>query len=284
MLTEAKMKKLMVTAAALTLGTSALAWAPAEKAQGAMYDGTVTAAAWSDWSKDAWSADKTQGGLKTSAAMTKPGDVVPEIFAKWRDPTVATAGAGTEAEIVPEIFAKWEDPTVGTPASASANANAVSTVEYTGMGGPLEEPQGYPTCRPGPGDDRCIQLHERGVAAELAAWKGTEPAVAMGGPYEPVASGSKDQAASHAEHQKMNHGQSGAAATHGSGHAAVDMSKPAATAPADSGVGKPAATPAAPGAIGGPIESQRGYPPCRPGRGDDRCIQLYERGVSGRNN
>ena len=39
------------------------------------------------------------------------------------------------------------------------------------------------------------------------------------------------------------------------------------------------------GAIGGPYEAApappavAGYPPCRPGRGDDRCIQLYERRV-----
>lgn len=40
------------------------------------------------------------------------------------------------------------------------------------------------------------------------------------------------------------------------------------------------------GGVGGPLETAApaqpaasGYPPCRPGRGDDRCIQLYERGV-----
>jgi hypothetical protein len=54
------------------------------------------------------------------------------------------------------------------------------------------------------------------------------------------------------------------------------------------GMAAPAA-PAAP-AVGGPFDpvAQRAattartmtdYPPCRPGPGDDRCIQLYERGV-----
>lgn len=33
---------------------------------------------------------------------------------------------------------------------------------HHGMGGPLEED--YPPCDPGPGDDNCIQLYERGVS------------------------------------------------------------------------------------------------------------------------
>jgi hypothetical protein len=36
--------------------------------------------------------------------------------------------------------------------------------------------------------------------------------------------------------------------------------------------------------IGGPIEERTGYPPCDPGPGDDKCIQLYERGVTGTDN
>ena len=48
----------------------------------------------------------------------------------------------------------------------------------------------YQPCRPGPGDDRCIQLYERGVRASYAGWlrrHGVEAApvqVAMGGPDE----------------------------------------------------------------------------------------------------
>ncbi len=36
----------------------------------------------------------------------------------------------------------------------------------------------YPSCRPGPGDDRCIQLYERGVRNSYARWqdrRGAEP-------------------------------------------------------------------------------------------------------------
>jgi len=37
--------------------------------------------------------------------------------------------------------------------------------------------------------------------------------------------------------------------------------------------------------VGGPVESQSGYPPCSSaGPGEDRCIQLYEAGVSGSGN
>jgi len=286
------MKKLMVTAAALTLGTSALAWAPAEQAHlDALSDGALTAAAWSDWSKDAWSAEKSplafsssesknamkteSAGLETSASVTKSDTAVPEIFAKWQDPTVETS-ATASADTGKVETASWD-----------GKAEAGSAV-YTGMGGPVEEAQGYPTCRPGPGDDRCIQLYERGVTAELAAWKGSEPAVAMGGPYEPAVTGSKEQAASHSDHQSMNHGQSGTATGQSSGHNAADMGKPAATTSTDGSATKPATTGSTagttPGAIGGPIERQSSYPPCRPGRGDDRCIQLYERGVTGRDN
>lgn len=36
--------------------------------------------------------------------------------------------------------------------------------------------------------------------------------------------------------------------------------------------------------VGGPVEERTGYPACKPGPGDDECIQLYEPGVSGRTN
>ena len=35
--------------------------------------------------------------------------------------------------------------------------------------------------------------------------------------------------------------------------------------------------------MGGPI-AETDYPPCAPGPGDDRCIQLYEPGVTGAGN
>ena len=48
----------------------------------------------------------------------------------------------------------------------------------------------YRPCRPGPGDDRCIQLYERGVRTAYAHWRreqadGPRTELAMGGPIEP---------------------------------------------------------------------------------------------------
>ena len=56
---------------------------------------------------------------------------------------------------------------------------------------PANAPVAYRPCRPGPGDDRCIQLYERGVRASYARWlrdRGHRPAptqvAAVGGPVE----------------------------------------------------------------------------------------------------
>jgi hypothetical protein len=56
-----------------------------------------------------------------------------------------------------------------------------------------DAPITYRPCRPGPGDDRCIQLYERGVRASYARWlrdRGHGPApaqvAAVGGPVEPA--------------------------------------------------------------------------------------------------
>ena len=55
---------------------------------------------------------------------------------------------------------------------------------------PIPGPLTYRPCRPGPGDDRCIQLYEPGVRAAYARWqrdRGAPVRVAMGGPDEPAA-------------------------------------------------------------------------------------------------
>ena len=121
----------------------------------------------------------------------------------------------------------------------------------------------YPPCRPGAGDDHCIQLYERGVRAQLAGWNraasGSE--TAMGGPYEPVdatLAGELGGPSTTSTQAAMN------------GDGAIDV---AAGETAD------AAAPA--GAeytgMGGPLE-EVDYPPCSRTI-TDRCIQLYERGV-----
>jgi hypothetical protein len=42
----------------------------------------------------------------------------------------------------------------------------------------------WPACRPGPGDDRCIQLYERGVRTAFAQWSAGGSENGMGGPEE----------------------------------------------------------------------------------------------------
>ena len=44
----------------------------------------------------------------------------------------------------------------------------------------------WPVCRPGPGDDRCIQAYERGVKESYDQWAMGGSDTGMGGPFEPV--------------------------------------------------------------------------------------------------
>jgi hypothetical protein len=83
---------------------------------------------------------------------------------------------------------------------------------------PAPEALTYRPCRPGPGDDRCIQLYERGVRASYARWqrnRGVEPApaqVAMGGPIEERAYRPRRR------HGGEGHGAGGHGGGHGEGH------------------------------------------------------------------
>ncbi|HEX8217127.1 MAG TPA: hypothetical protein VF577_06660, partial [Allosphingosinicella sp.] len=165
------MKKMLVTAAALMLGTSALAWAPAEKEH---MDAMGVEAAQSDWSKsadkssldfpsfDSKTAKAETAGLATSASPI--GGDVPAMFAKWEDPTVeSTATASADmADVKGAVYAAsvQEKSAIQTASLNSKDATSPAVA----MGGPIEEPQGYPACQPGRGDDNCIQLYERGVS------------------------------------------------------------------------------------------------------------------------
>lgn len=92
--------------------------------------------------------------------------------------------------------------------------------------------------------DRCIQLYERGVRSSANLAMNRSMAAGTGGPYEAAPQANMS-------HSTMDH--SAATMNHQTG-------------------------------MGGPVEERTGYPPCDPGPGDDRCIQLYERGVSGAGN
>jgi hypothetical protein len=111
------------------------------------------------------------------------------------------------------------DLTVDPDSTAPVEAAADTASEYQGVGGPDEAVQvasaelaprpaagNYPPCRPGPGDDNCIQLYEPGVREQLASWNqptgglaGVETQTAMGGPYEPVETGAADEVMANAD-------------------------------------------------------------------------------------
>jgi hypothetical protein len=173
---------------------------------------------------------------------------------------------------------------------------AMKTSLQEGVGGPLEEVDSasltprlagdnYPPCNPGPGDDRCIQLYEPGVRAQLASWNHSSGGLAdgsvttaMGGPFEPL-----DPSTSTAMGGPFEPADDASVAVglamNGDGVVDSDLGE------TSDSTGEMAFSQHSEFAgVGGPIEAQSGYPPCSPGPGDDRCIQLYERGVTGAGN
>lgn len=216
------MKRLTIAAAALLLGTSALAWTPSDEPVAG--------------------SDKI-----VPAVAVDPGVTVEKaeaVSASWiaDDQTLVDSAAAT------------------TPQPAAAN---------------------YPPCSPGPGDDHCIQLYERGVRAQLASWDrptgglaDNSATTAMGGPYEPVDTSLAGELGGPDTATGMGGPEEPVLAMNGDGAVDAVLGETA----TDEGA---AATYAG---VGGPLEEvdATSYPPCRPGPGDDRCIQLYERGVTGR--
>ena len=152
-------------------------------------------------------------------------------------------------------------------------AGSMDPNEWTGMGGPEEPVQTvWPACSPGPGDDRCIQLYERGVRASYAAWTDRQSETGMGGPEEGDDLAAKDSSL---------------------GRMITDTPHPGAPGKENMAMTHPDATMSAVTAeemqdnsawaqhggmndytgVGGPIEDEpRLYPPCR-SRSDDRCQQ-----------
>lgn len=266
------MKRIYLAAGALLLGSSAFALAADKSDVTATGSAAATAesklAWWNDLDVKLASADLAEKGgsektILAKADMSDSDD--PAVLAK-----LAAAEGGSAAAVQTKLAMAGDDGT-------------------TGMGGPLEEggkvasadltprlaAMNYPPCDPGPGDDRCIQLYEPGVRAQLASWDRPtgglldhSATTAMGGPYEPVDGEENGSAA-------LGHSATIQAAMNGDGTIDTASGETAETelAHAEAHQG-----------MGGPIESQSGYPPCDPGPGDDRCIQLYEPGVTGAGN
>lgn len=101
-----------------------------------------------------------------------------------------SAETGKNTEIAAVHVAEkdsWLSQNGGGSADMSAAADTMATAEVAQAA--------LPACRPGPGDDRCVQLYERGVRAAFAQWQAGRERLGMGGPEEPAVTG-KDEMAS----------------------------------------------------------------------------------------
>jgi hypothetical protein len=245
------MKKFLLTAAALTLGTSAFAWT-ADK------DATITA------NSGATTMASMYAAPALKAAEVKGWEADTAVSAKLADP-VKLASADVQAD-------SWATATkVDTAGSEDTAGYAMSKDAGAAMGGPAEDM--WPACRPGPGDDNCIQLYEPGVTTALAALKsGAE--TGMGGPLEPVPEEAKP-AADDVDHSAMGHDADAAAG--------AKVETPVSDAEIEAATAAKTAATASPSAIGGPVEARTGYPACS-ATITDSCIQLHERGVTGNGN
>ena len=107
----------------------------------------------------------------------------------------------------------------------------------------------YPACRPGRGDDRCIQLYERGVRAALAEWD------------EPTGGWEGDVRLASMERRSAHHDTRAEVDDHYDEDPMVDDDEPV--------------------ALGGPVERRENYPVCSGDDDDDRCVQAEDHDVDG---
>ena len=191
-------------AALLFAGGSALAYAPAP----AMSKTGLIAVA------------DTGAKLAAFKSEDKAAKAMPAAYLADDKPAVVPAAAVTWNKADPIAAGDPDLDLAETSIDESAPAEpVVSDNTQPAMGGPLVETaaadlttrpasQNYPACRPGPGDDNCIQLYEPGVRTALAQWTaptgglsdGTQ--VAMGGPEEELIADGATEA--EAEHLSMN--------------------------------------------------------------------------------
>lgn len=174
-------------------------------------------------------------------------------------PPPTTTDAAAPATQVPS------DETV--PPTVTATTAPVETASIAPLDtSPRPATANYPPCHRGAGDDNCIQLYERGVRTAVNDW--TQPTGGLiGRSAAPVQTAMTDTS----ESSEVL--------------AAPDATTPVTTADAASVMAAtPGTDPAQYQGMGGPEENaQTGYPPCSR-TVTDRCIQLYERGVTGRGN
>lgn len=204
------MKRLSIAAAALLFGTSAYAMVPSTQPTGVQVD------------KDPYTVTDMSTFNGTSYLHTpqpaavdwwdtaEPVTYTPVAYTG--DEAKAAEVAVDKADVLADSEAAVAEVAPAAYETTAVDADAVP--DETGVGGPEEgiaiaaadlaprpAAQNYPACRPGRGDDNCIQLYEPGVRQQLASWNretggfaGTgETQVAMGGPYEPADSATETE-------------------------------------------------------------------------------------------
>lgn len=274
------MKAYLTGAAALLLGTSALA--------GTFAKGDDPAMAGWDGAKPASTVSSEGFGPvidKGPATLTA---------AQYQDDNMATGGGGKandafayadQAEPTPPVepIDSVDPAMTGDPAGTGAPVDTIDSTTALGEASsapvqtaaldltPRPATANYPACEPGPGDDRCIQLYEPGVRVALANWTGTTGGFAGDGAVQTAMGGPDDEPGLDDHAADM-------AAADASAQPVVEtaMTEPDPAIPAANGE-------AAYTGVGGPV-MEDGYPPCSGAASDDRCIQLYERGVTGEGN
>lgn len=175
------------------------------------------------------------------------------------DQQVSSATEATQPLPPAQVPSSEIVPPAVTAATAPVETASIAPADFT----PRPATMNYPPCSRTV-TDNCIQLHERGVRTALNGW--TQPTGGLAGrTAAPVQTAMTDTS----EASEVL--------------ATPDATTPVTTADASSALPAPTDVSQYQG-MGGPEENmQTGYPPCSR-TVTDRCIQLYERGVTGRGN
>ena len=244
------MKRTIIAAATLLLGTSALAagsGAQDKFDKGLSSDSKLTFAALSP--KDSLGSVKLAQATKSDVAYSGMGGPLDEIDSATVSKTAS--GSDTFVETDPIVLAKYEQ------------AAALKGKSSAGMGGPIEDFSSVSdkTVIGDASDPVILAKHEQGAALKTGqAYTGTggpseelssiSDKTVVGNPTDPVILAKNEQGAA----MKLGQANTGMGGPI-EGSDTIDLSP------------RPAAS---------------NYPPCDPGPGDDRCIQLYEPGVRAR--
>jgi hypothetical protein len=312
------MKRYAIAVAALLLGTSALAWAPdgskegkplaADTGQATMAGAQLKKADFDvihDAKMDeqpAYAEQAAFGDVATPKRMLVSDE-------SWQDETPPPdTSVPADASTPPADDSRWRadttdtravtEPTPATPVTDTAmatdtTATQVASADLT----PRPAATNYPACHPGPGDDDCIQLYERGVRTALASWDRPTGGFASEQAQAMAANSSPSDDATEVASADTDEGIMPAPGTGTTAAGAGDevMAANAADTGTEVAANAPGYDPNSPyQGVGGPDEAltgdeaasatmQTGYPPCSR-TVTDRCIQLYERGVTGEGN